>query len=352
MEHPGFFNRAGPFPLWLIAETIGAELIGAHDGATMITDVRSLRDAGTNDVAFFENRKYAAQLAVTKARACILASTDAARVPHETAALTTAKPYEAFARALTLFYADALRSKAAGSPAEEGGRLIHPSAEIAEGVTIEPGAVIGREAVIGAGSTIAAGATVGFRVVLGADCYVGSGATVTHARCGKGVIIHAGARIGQDGFGFAMSGKGHLKVPQIGCVIIGDNVEIGANTTIDRGSLSDTIIGEGTKIDNQCQIAHNVVIGRHCILVAQTGIAGSSELGDFVVMGARSGVLGHVKIGNGAQIAGMAHVKNDVEPGARMGGTPARPFQEWAREVAAVRKLGRANAAASDRRKD
>ena len=222
----------------------------------------------------------------------------------------------------------------------QDGRLVHPSAQIAEGVTIEPGAVVGREAVIGAGTTVAAGATVGYRVVLGADCYVGAGATVTHALIGNGVIIHAGARIGQDGFGFAMSGRGHLKVPQIGCVIIGDNVEIGANTTVDRGSLSDTIIGEGTKIDNQCQIAHNVVIGRHCILVAQTGIAGSSELGDFVVMGARSGVLGHVKVGSGAQIAGMAHVKNDVEPGARMGGTPARPFQEWAREVAAMQEAG------------
>lgn len=352
MEHPGFFHRAGPFPLSLIAETIGAKLVGAVDGAIMITDVRSLRDAGSDDLAFFENRKYAAQLGVTKARACILATADATRVPQDTVALTTSTPYEAFARALSLFYADALRSKAAGSAAEQGGRLVHESAEIGEGVTIEPGAVVGREAVIGAGSTIAAGATVGFRVVLGADCYVGAGATVTHAVVGKGVIIHAGARIGQDGFGFAMSGKGHLKVPQIGSVIIGDNVEIGANTTVDRGSLSDTIIGAGTKIDNQCQIAHNVVIGRHCILVAQTGIAGSSELGDFVVMGARSGVLGHVKIGSGAQIAGMAHVKNDVEPGARMGGTPARPFQEWAREVAAVRKLGRANGNAADRRKD
>lgn len=351
MEHPGFFHRAGPFPLWLIAETIGAEMTGARD-ATMITDVRPLRDAGPADLAFFENRKYGAQLAATKARACILAGVDAFRAPQNTATLTTAKPYEAFARALTLFYADAMRSKAAGSPAEQGGGLVHPSAQIAEGATIEPGAVIGREAVIGAGTIVAAGAVVGFRVVLGADCYVGAGAAVTHALTGKNVIIHSGARIGQDGFGFAMSGKGHLKVPQIGSVIIGDNVEIGANTTIDRGSLSDTIIGEGTKIDNQCQIAHNVVIGRHCILVAQTGIAGSSELGDFVVMGARSGVLGHVKIGSGAQIAGMAHVKNDVEAGARMGGTPARPFQEWAREVAAVRKLGKVNGIAVDRRKD
>jgi UDP-3-O-[3-hydroxymyristoyl] glucosamine N-acyltransferase len=123
-------------------------------------------------------------------------------------------------------------------------------------------------------------------------------------------------------------------------VIIGDNVEIGANSTVDRGALSDTTIGEGTKIDNLVQIAHNVVIGRHCVIVAQSGIAGSAKLGDFVVMGAQSGIVGHVKVGSGAQIAGMAHVKDDVEAGARMGGTP-RPFKEWAREVAAIRQLGR-----------
>jgi UDP-3-O-[3-hydroxymyristoyl] glucosamine N-acyltransferase len=181
-------------------------------------------------------------------------------------------------------------------------------------------------------------------VVLGRDCYVGAGATITHALIGNGVIVHAGARIGQDGFGFAMSAKGHRKIPQIGRVIIGDDVEIGANSTIDRGSLSDTTIGEGTKIDNLVQIAHNVVIGRHCVIVAQSGIAGSAELGDFVVMGAHSGVIGHVKVGSGAQIAGMAHVKDDVEAGARMGGTPARPFKDWAREVAALKQLGRKGA--------
>jgi UDP-3-O-[3-hydroxymyristoyl] glucosamine N-acyltransferase len=130
--------------------------------------------------------------------------------------------------------------------------------------------------------------------VLGRDCYIGAGATLIHAIVGNGVIVHPGVRIGQDGFGFALAARGHVKVPQIGRVLIGDDVEIGANTTIDRGAFSDTVIGKGTKIDNLVQIAHNVIIGRHCVIVAQSGIAGSAQLGDFVVMGAHSGVIGHV----------------------------------------------------------
>ena len=341
MQHPGFFHRAGPFALRDIAEKVGAVLTHDDDGSRMIGDVQSLRNAGPDHLAFFDNRKYAPQLVTTLAGACILASADAKRAPNTTATLTTATPYNAFALALRLFYMDALRSKAAASAADARGTLVHPTARIGEGAIIEPGAVVGREAAIGAGTTIAAGAVVGFRVVVGSDCYIGAGATLTHSIIGNGVIIHSGVRIGQDGFGFAMSAKGHVKVPQVGRVIIGDDVEIGANSTVDRGALADTIIGEGTKIDNLVQIAHNVIIGRHCVIVAQSGIAGSAELGDFVVMGAHSGVIGHVKVGAGAQIAGMAHVKNDVEPGARMGGTPARPFKEWAREVAAIKALGK-----------
>ena len=341
MQHPGFFDRAAPFTLAAVAQAIGADLAKTEDGARPIEDVRSLQAAGPRHLTFFESRKYVDQLRSTTAEACIVTSADAFRVPTTTVALISAKPQDAFVRALSLFYADASRSKAAACAADRDGGLVHRTAKIAEGVTIEPGAVVGREAVIGAGTTIAAGAVVGFRVVLGRDCYVGAGAALTHALVGNGVIIHAGARIGQDGFGFAMSAQGHRKIPQIGRVLIGDEVEIGANTTIDRGSLSDTVIGEGTKIDNLVQIAHNVVIGRHCVIVAQSGVAGSAQLGDFVVMGAHSGVIGHVKVGNGAQIAGMAHVKNDVAAGARMGGTPARPFKEWAREVAAVRQLGK-----------
>jgi UDP-3-O-[3-hydroxymyristoyl] glucosamine N-acyltransferase len=344
MQHPGFFERAGPFPLQVIATKLGAELGHMPDTSADIEDVKPLGDAGPQHLAFFDNPKYLDQLAVTRAGGCLVAPAFAERVPARTAVLRTKTPYSAFAGALRLFYADALRPIASRSGDErKDGRLIHPSARIDEDVTIEPGAIIGREAQIGRGTTVAAGAVVGYRVAIGQDCYVGPAATVTHCIVGDRVILHAGVRIGQDGFGFAMGAKGHLKVPQVGRVVIDDDVEIGANSTVDRGALNDTMIGEGTKIDNLVQVGHNAVIGRHCIIVAQTGIAGSAQLGDFVVMGGHSGVVGHVKIGRGAQIAGMAHVKEDVAPGARMGGTPAVPFKEWAREVATLKRLAARN---------
>jgi UDP-3-O-[3-hydroxymyristoyl] glucosamine N-acyltransferase len=240
---------------------------------------------------------------------------------------------------LQLFYPEAMRPKAFEADGRASPSLVHATAQIEDGARIEPGAIVGREAHVGRGTTVAAGAVVGYRVHVGRNSYIGPGATVIHALVGDGVITHAGVRIGQDGFGFAMGPGGHLKVPQIGRVIIQDDVEIGANTAVDRGALKDTIIGEGTKIDNLVQIGHNVVIGRHCVIVGQVGISGSTELGDFVVMGGQSGATGHLRIGAGAQIAGAAHVKNDVEPGMRMGGTPARPFREYGRELAVLRRL-------------
>ena len=207
---------------------------------------------------------------------------------------------------------------------------------------IEPGAVIGPRAEIGSGTVIGANAVIGADVRIGRDCSIGAGTILSNALIGDRVIIHPGCKIGQDGFGFVMGGKGHLKVPQVGRVIIQDDVEIGAGTTIDRGAIRDTVIGEGTKIDNLVQVGHNVSIGRHCVIVAQTGISGSSTLEDFVVLGARVGLNNNVTIGEGAQIAAISIVHGDVPPGARWGGTPAKPVKQWFREMMMLERLARA----------
>ena len=337
IEHPGFFERAAPLPLAVLAQKVGAELAPAADPAVLIHDVRTLAEAGTGHLTFVDNRKYLGQLAATRATACLVAPAFAARVPAGVAALLMAQPYRGFALALAHFYPEAMLPKTA--MARFGEPPIHPTAQLAEEVTVEPGAIIGREVQIGRRTRIAAGAVIGYRVKIGNDGYVGPGASITHALIGDRVILHAGVRLGQDGFGFAMGPGGHLKVPQIGRVIIKDDVEIGANSCVDRGALNDTVIGEGTKIDNLVQIGHNVVIGRHCVIAGHVGIAGSAELEDFVVMGGQSGMVGHIRIGRGAQIGGAAHPKEDVAPGARMGGTPAIPLAEWARQLAVLKRL-------------
>ena len=337
MEHPGFFERAAPVRIAALAEKVGAQLAPRADPDLRIHDVKSLADAGDGDVTFLDNRKYLGQLAATRGSACLVAPAFADRMPAHVAALVMAQPYRGFALALQLFYPDAMLPKAAMADASDP--PIHPTARLEEDVRVEPGAVIGREAQIGRGTVIAAGALVGYRVSIGRGGYVGPGSSVMHALIGDRVILHAGVRVGQDGFGFAMAPKGHLKVPQIGRVIIQDDVEIGANSCIDRGALKDTVIGEGTKIDNLVQIGHNVVVGRHCVFAGQVGIAGSSEFEDFVVMGGQSGVIGHIKVGMGAQIGGASHAKEDVAPGARMGGTPALPLTEWARQLALLKRL-------------
>lgn len=345
MQHRGFFDRAGPFSLGELAEATGSALAEGADVTRLIHDVKPLAEAGVDDISFLDNRKYLPQLAKTSTGACLIQPALADRAPEGTLALTTKTPYRGFALALRLFYPDALWPRVAR---HDAGVLIDPTAQIEEGAQIEPGAIIGAEAAIGRGSRIAAGAVIGYRVHIGRDCYIGAGSTIVHSLVGDRVIIHAGVRIGQDGFGFAMGPQGHLKVPQIGRVIIQDNVEIGANTAIDRGALKDTVIGEGTKIDNLVQIGHNVIIGRHCVIVAQTGISGSTELGDFVVMGGQSGSVGHIKIGTGAQIAGGSHPKDDVPPGARYGGTPARPLRQWARELAILAQLAQRSSKGGD----
>lgn len=339
MEHPGFFRRAGPFPIAKVIDVARARALPETDPQTLIRDIKPLSEAGEGHVSFFDNPKYLTQFRTTKASACLVAERFAGRAPAGVAPLIVEQPYHAFGLTLSLFYPEAGLPRTTWADDWRDNAAVHPSAELEEDVRVEPGAVIGPEARIGRGTLVAAGAVIGYRVHVGRDCYIGPNATLTHALVGNRVIIHACVAIGQDGFGFAMSAKGHLKVPQIGRVVIQDDVEIGANTAIDRGALRDTVVGEGTKIDNQVQIGHNVVIGRHCVIVAQTALAGSAELEDFVVLGGQAGVIGHVKVGAGAQIAGSSHVRGNVPPGVKWGGTPAKPIRQWFREITALKKL-------------
>ncbi len=349
MDHQGFWAPAGPFALSELAAYAGAEIPERFSAkaATPIRAVKALDDAGSDDLSFFENRKYLAALKETRAAAVFVAPGFAERVPECTVPLISKDPYRSFAKSLELFFPDAGHPKVGSA----GSGLADASAKIEDGAIIEAGAMIGPEVQIGRGTRIAAGAVVGFRVAIGRDCFVGPGASVTHALIGNRVIVHAGARIGQDGFGFAMGPSGHYKVRQIGRVIIQDGVEIGANTTIDRGALKDTVIGEGTKLDNLVQIAHNVVIGRHCVIAAQTGISGSTVLEDFVAMGGQCGTVGHIRIGAGAQIAAQSGISCDIPPGEVWGGYPAKPIISWKREVALLKQLVRRRCS-SEKNKD
>jgi UDP-3-O-[3-hydroxymyristoyl] glucosamine N-acyltransferase len=303
MTEPVFLRHAGGLTLDAVAALVGAASPSAAVRAHRIVDVAALDRAGPRDLSFFEQKSYAAAAATSHAGACLTTAALAKILPERVVALVVREPYRAFVTVARDLFPHALRPSSLYEAVDLAGSHVHASARLEQGVTVEPAAVIGPRAEIGSGSLIGATAVIGPDVRIGRDCSIGAGATVSNALIGDRVIIHPGCRIGQDGFGFVMGGSGHLKIPQVGRVIVQDDVEIGAGTTIDRGAIRDTVIGEGTKIDNLVQVGHNVSIGRHCVLVAQTGISGSSTLEDFVVLGARVGVDNNVTIGEGAQIA-------------------------------------------------
>jgi UDP-3-O-[3-hydroxymyristoyl] glucosamine N-acyltransferase len=307
-----------------------------------ISDIAPLDSASASDISFLDNPKYLGALATTRAGACLAMPRFAKAAPAGLALLVTTEPYRAFVTVARALFPDALRpSSLFGTVGRAPEAHVASRARLEAGVTIDPLAVIGPDSEIGTGTLIAAGAAIGKSVAIGRDCVIGPGATVAHALIGDRVIIHPGARIGQDGFGYLPSPGGHVKIPQSRRVIIQDDVEIGANTTIDRGSTRDTVIGEGTKIDNLVQIAHNVSIGRHCLIAGQVGISGSAVLGDFVMLGGKVGIADHVTIGAGAQLGAQSGVMHDVPPGERWLGSPAQPVRDFMKGVSVLRRLAR-----------
>jgi UDP-3-O-[3-hydroxymyristoyl] glucosamine N-acyltransferase len=332
MGEPIFWRGIANATLADVIAWTGAQAQAGADLSPRIFWIAPLEDAEPGSLVFFDHPKYMDALATTRATACFVTPRYAALVPACTVALISESPARAMATTLAKLCPSSLRPGSLfGSGGISPGAYIHSDARLEPDVSVDPGAVIGPRAEIGAGTTIGPNAVIGPDVCLGRDCSIGAQVTIVHALIGNRVIIHPGVRIGQDGFGFVPGRQAHLKVPQIGRVIIQDDVEIGANTTIDRGSTRDTVIGEGTKIDNLVQIAHNVAIGRGCLIVAQVGISGSAEIGDFVAVGGQAGIAGHLKIGAGAEIAGQSGVIADVPQGARIGGTPAVPLRRWLR---------------------
>ncbi len=332
---PRFFGRTGPHGLAAVAAAAGGGL-SVNGSDRSLRGIAPLQAAGPDELSFIDNRKYVDTLIATRAGAVIVHPDLASRVPPGTAAIVTPEPYAAWARAAALFHP---------SPPVQPG--IHPSAVVERDASVDPTAEVGPLAVIGAGAVIGArcrigpGAVIGENVVLGPDCRIGSVASVTHALLGARVYVYPGARIGQEGFGFAITSTGFITVPQLGRVILEDDVEIGANSTIDRGAAPDTVIGAGSRLDNLVQIGHNVRMGRCCVVVAQAGISGSTVLEDFVVVAAQAGLTGHLRIGAKARVGAQAGVMSDVEAGADVVGSPAQPIREFFRGVATLRRLAR-----------
>ena len=341
----GFIKPNCQLTVGEIAALTHAKLRDGDPADRRIGNIAPLDSAGPSDISFLDNSKYLDAFANTRAGACLIAPRFAASAPRGPALLETPHPYPAFVAVTRKLYSEMLRpSSLFATKGRAASAQVHPTARLEAGVTVDPLAVVGPRAEIGAGTVIGARTVIGPDVCIGRDCAIGPGTTIMHALIGDRVIIHPGVRIGQDGFGYLPSSQGHQKIPQIRRVIIQDDVEIGANTTIDRGATRDTVIGEGTKIDNLVQIGHNCSIGCHCLIVSQVGISGSVTIGDFAVITGQVGIADHLTIGAGVVLGGRAGVMSNVPDGARWAGTPAELAINWKRGVVLLRRLmGRRN---------
>lgn len=317
-----------------IAAKIGATLANPEDGEYIVQDVAALNNATSEHLSFLDNKKYRDQFSVTTAGAVIIHPDMVPYAPEGVKLLLTKSPYKSYALAAQNFYPDARPS-----PSISDMSRIHPTAKIGEGAYIGDFVVIGENVVIGDNAWIESHASIGANVQFGNNCRVGNHASVSHAIIGNNVRLYPGVRIGQDGFGFAIDPAGFVKVPQLGRVVMGDHIEIGANTCIDRGAQGDTTIGSGTWIDNLVQIGHNVKIGRACVIVSQVGISGSTELGDFVVLAGQVGVAGHLKIGSMAKVGAQSGILKDIPAKEEWMGYPAQPIKKFLRQTVAIAQL-------------
>ena len=323
-------------PIDALARLLGARLEG--DPARSVDCLAELEAAGPGALAFYANPRYRAALAATRAGAVLLDESSARLAPAGTARLVVAEPYLAFAKASLLFH-----------PRVTPPAGVHPSAVLEPGARVDPSASVGALAYVGAGASVGARTVLGPGVLveagarLGADCLLHAGAIVRE-RCvlGDRVILQPGAVVGSDGFGFAFDASvpEHRKVPQAGIVRLEDDVEVGANTCIDRATLGETVVGRGAKLDNLVQIAHNVKVGPLSLLVAQSGVSGSSELGVGVILAGQVGVVGHLTIGDGARVGAQSGVARDVPAGETVSGSPAIAHRDWLRASAAFAHLG------------
>lgn len=313
-----------------LAELVGGRVLG--DPEHTVVDVRPLEDAGPQHLSVLHNPKYLQQ--ARQSAAGVIVTGDPGPLEGRNL-LICDEPYLALARILELLH-PAHHPPAGVHPSA----VVDPSATLGEGVSVGPCAVVEQGAVIGPRTVVGPACVVARGARVGADCLLHPRVVVEHGCViGDRCILQAGVVVGGDGFGFATAAGVHHKVPQVGRAVIEDDVELGANTTIDRGSLGDTIVGRGSKVDNLVMVAHNVRLGQGCILTAQVGIAGSTHLGRYVVMGGQSGVAGHLELGDGAQIAAKAAVFKDLAGGQLYSGIPARPYREWTRSQAAVARL-------------
>lgn len=334
MADPRFYETQGPFTLGHLAEVAGATLHGANDPGALMHDVAPLETATPGEISFFDNARYRQAFRDSSAGACLVHPDHVAEAPASMNLLVSDNPYRGYGLVAQAFYplTDPV-------PGIAPSAVVDATAKIGAGSEICPGVVIGPRAEIGENCTIGANVVIGTGVILGSDVRIGAGVTLHYCIIGSRVRIFAGARIGEDGFGFAPGPDGPVNIPQLGRVIIGDGVEIGANTAIDRGAGPDTVIGEGTRIDNLVQIGHNVSVGRFCIIVGQVGIAGSATIEDFSVLAGQVGVAGHVTIGSGARIGAQSGITKDIPGGASVLGSPAIPVKEYFRQMVMLQRL-------------